>query len=802
MNIIIEDQKYFEQLLRNQGINLLLGSAFSAEAISSFDDKPMPLGNQFKLDILQEFQMSQFEDFSLGDICKKIKNSNKANFDRFVRKRLDVKSFPDTYNVIDLLKIKNIFSINLDNLLEKIFDSSRGLSNILYDAAIIGNAENEGINLFKMHGSITYPYDKPLRFTKEELSEMLLTDPSLMNLISLKVAYHPTLIWGTSVSDANILNVLYVRGQQQEYPSQPKWIIIPHGEKHDKEIEIMGNDFKIIRADTKAFLAYLHSLLNHKNQIVENESSNKYEVIFEKEYFQNLKNFSNSAQYPVRPISFFLTGEEASWNEIFNNKIPKLSMYKNTLSLITKNANNMYMFTGCIASGKSTLLKQLFVSDEIIGQKFFFQFCTLEQARKLFHHTENEKENIFIFIDDATNCIEAINFLFANKRPNFKFILSAVDINYELTKHKLPEQISIFDITELSKEDIQAVKNFTKSDMLIQTSDKTSLFEITYELWTSTNLENKIQNLIQHLSSSSSELLEFFTLLSYIRYCHVLANMDMLLLYYTDSKKINYKTIYTMADNIKNLIIESNEPIIASELNQDLYTVRSLAIAEKFLSNVSSDILAKVLTRFSENVHQEAIYRFDVFRIRAYDADLTKKAFSNIEDGKKFYKNLILQDNNPYKIQQFALYLERKGDLKEAWEKIDEAMLMSKNRIMVISNTHAYILFKMNINKPEDGQNTVKKTIDSTFTTLEKCLENDGRKTYHATIFAEHALAYYKRCKDHNGSYIDEAKEYLDKAYKYIDTELNQKKTFITKGNLKRLKQLLKQVHLTKRSFS
>ena len=91
--------------------------------------------------------------------------------------------------------------------------------------------------------------------------------------------------------------------------------------------------------------------------------------------------------------------------------------------------------------------------------------------------------------------------------------------------------------------------------------------------------------------------------------------------------------------------------------------------------------------------------------------------------------------------------------------------------------------------------------IDSTFATLEKCLINDGRKTYHTTIFAEHALAYFSRCKHNNVFYIDEAKEYVNKAYKYLNAELQQKTSFITQGNLKRLKQLLKQVNAIRSSF-
>ncbi len=55
--------------------------------------------------------------------------------------------------------------------------------------------------------------------------------------------------------------------------------------------------------------------------------------------------------------------------------------------------------------------------------------------------------------------------------------------------------------------------------------------------------------------------------------------------------------------------------------------MRSKLFAEKSFSVIDASIISNVMNKFLDKVGNHIIYRYDIFKRRAYDADLTKKAF-------------------------------------------------------------------------------------------------------------------------------------------------------------------------------
>ncbi len=660
---------------------------------------------------------------------------------------------------------------------KRIYDLSN--DNYLSNVDVHGFIESPGVNLYKLHGSVTYTYDKELLFSSNELSGAFLRDPAFWHTVSLKIATRPTLFWGTNLEDPNIIDLLNPKTVENR-PNFPRWIIILPAEQHDLIAEeYSSNGYRIIRATTQEMLEYFSSFSLVKKETSRPTMGN-YHRLFPKNY---LKAIIESG-FPSRAISTFYQGDEPAWSDIFSGKLLNISYYIQALDRVVKKENTLLI--GSPGSGKTTLLMQLAAATEITGIKFFFDSIDIDQATFLLNKIEREK-HVLIFLDNLGDNIDAFNIL--KVKSNITFILADRDLRYESIKHIAKIQKGeIIDISDLSRVDMQKICDNMGKSLPRHYDERTSLFELSYSVWSGGNLFIRIKTLIKQLEEISEELLEFYTLMTYVRYTGIFASMDMLLCYYADYTDLDHKTIYGFQNQIYSLIDE-NSPYQDSQ--QDYFSLRSRAFSETSLKYLSPVILNKVLTHFHNNVHRGIIRRYDIFRRKAFDADITTKAFTKEKDGKSFYNHLLSTDNSPFIRHQYALYLWRKGKVAEAWSEIDSAFTIAQGKVYSINNTHAFILFDTNISKEPDEKGILIETLQRSFDVLENCLKHDKRKSYHIITYARQSTQYYNKFHD------EIALEYITKAYQLITSELS-KDQYIPKPIYRQFIELKKEIEETK----
>ena len=225
---------------------------------------------------------------------------------------------------------------------------------------------------------------------------------------------------------------------------------------------------------------------------------------------------------------------------------------------------------------------------------------------------------------------------------------------------------------------------------------------------------------------------------------------------------------------------------------QDFFTLRSVIFSEVSLKYIPSEVLRRVIVQFQRNVNRSIIPRFDIFKRKAYDADIIKKAFPDVKDGAEFYDSVIQADPSPFIKHQYALYLWRKGQSVAAWTQIDLAYTETRGSVYSINNTHAYILFANNIDKPLDADGIVLNTLDQTFEVLDNCLKMDTRISYHVMTFSNNAIRYFKRFKDEKGlAYLQKANQCIDEELKgkdYIPAQIHHQLNILLKVNNSLLK--------------
>ena len=756
-----DNEALFVSLVSNYGMNLYLGAGFSVYADNEAGEK-LPLGNEINKHLIDVFGLKTNREYTLSKSCQKIKKDNKDALERLLKETYRVKSFDKMYTGLCRLPIKNIITLNIDNLVERIYEDESS-TKIIADNNITGPLEkNNVVNLYKLHGSVTYPMGSDMSFTDKELTDLFVREPGLFNTVSLKLSSAPTLFWGTSFGDNDSLELI-CHSEIYSKSATPKWIVVyPLDNVEDTIEDLEDLGFNIVVADTKELMEYLCSLSFAASTKVKKYVYREYRENFPANFICNELEHSSVR----RPVMDFFSGAEPVISDILSSNVKRTSYFNQILQTIF--SKRVTLITGIPGCGKSTLLMQLAFGKEIDGRKFWFNSIIKQEAEKLVKLVKDDK-NVTVFLDNLYSNVDAFEVLKGSS--NIKLVLAERALNYEYVKRFLSiSSDAIVDVSNLAASDIQNIclsMNKSSSDAiaLMEKNENISLLEIVFFASTNAQIKERISGYIKDLAEFKDEklkidLLELYTLVNYTSSCGIPATMDMLYFYFGDLIE-NYEDIIYALKKMNKIIVETTDEELKIDESQDYLIMRSKLFAEKSIFLIPPEIFAHVLEKFLDKVSPHAIYRYDIFKRKAYDADFTRRAFSKTR-GIQFYEKLLLQNSNPYVRHQYSIFLQRKGDINLAWEQIDRAHTECQKKIFSIANTHAIIMFEKNMAveaKNEKELDIQKNTIGRSFSTLEYCLSQDIRVSYHALTYARNAIRYYEKFgKDEfSESYIDSA---------------------------------------------
>jgi tetratricopeptide (TPR) repeat protein len=274
-------------------------------------------------------------------------------------------------------------------------------------------------------------------------------------------------------------------------------------------------------------------------------------------------------------------------------------------------------------------------------------------------------------------------------------------------------------------------------------------------------LRHRFGTVLKELREKNKVLVDMLLMFAYVYQCRTPVSMDMLIAFLRDFTT-DYREVYILRRQLGEMVADYLGPLADEE--QDYFVTRSESLARAILENGKLEEIKHMLLKFHDQISPRRICHYDVFRRRAYDADIAMMAFADVEEGQDFYERMYQRDQSPYLLQQGALFLSRKQCYQEAFALIDEAILASGGKILSIRNSHAIILFRANIvfaNDPE-ARGTLKRSMEI----LSECYSSDKRKMYHALAYSDQALQYARACP--HDSY---AMEFLRTAQKWLVEE-------------------------------
>lgn len=756
------------QAMKN-GLNLFIGAGFSLYA-KDMSGKCLPKGT----DLLKE--LHQYVGPGLNDLpkyCSVMERKKKTELYSYLTQRFKVATFEDFYLNLNYINLKSIYTTNIDDLIPQIVAQSK--LRYINEQGVNGDCTNErGINYLPLHGYVKYP-EQGYVFSVEKIASIYNQAPRLWSYLSAAVEKYPTLFLGYGMNDTGVIEAVL---SQQTFNNAQKsmWIVLCNPSQDDIDY-FDGIGFSIIVSDTKEFLEEIPKMDNWRNYRV---TKSPLEDLLKANVIPK-----DGRGLVQRPIAEFYKGMAPTWPDIQRNVIYKTSFFKDIENSVYHPVRHTIII-GAPISGKTTLAMQIGYLVQFNGVKLMFDGLTLNRAEYVAKLIGNEKA--LIIVESFTDNIDA--FLLLSTLKNVKVVGVDRSHNYAIINHLIdPKYFEVINVTELKEQDIQGIVSAIPAEIRRSESEikkrkaedsVDSIYEFVIRHVQGQSIESRYKEFVEGLENENPDLVEFLVLCAYMNKARVPMSMEVAYEYFDE---MNYTEVIEMRKQLADFLREDDDNWLA-EQNIDGYRPRTSIISDAILKYADRKILADVMWKVVENVHSFVICNYHTFRKWAFDKVLVLKAFPDWREGMEFYEKVFLYDNrNPYVLQQGALYLSTKHRYHEAFDWIDRAKTLTNNKHFSIRNSHAIILFDANYEvDTAEARTLLIKSMD----TLHECYKNDNRRTYHAEVYAEQSLRFFRKYHD------EKSIEYLSQAKIWLRDELADKPwAYELKPLLKRVEETL-----------
>lgn len=740
--IKIDNENIFLKKLKT-GINLFTGAGFSL--LESPSGNILPKTSDLLDEICEKFSINKSYSNDIERVASVLKRNSNAEFQIYLREKYKVNDYNSLYDTINMINITNIITTNIDNLIPSIIDKSQRyyLTNVNYYGPT--KKDGQSINYIPLHGDVLLP-ESNLVFGKFELSSIDDHNKGLFSMMHGELLKYPTLFWGYGFHDGSVNKILdYVL----ENGKQEIWVQLMPNDANIEYFRDLG--VNVIISNTEDLLKYISSRLPN---IVTDDTNVKSVNPFWKNYMIPTL---NSKSVLVEPDTVFYEYGKTSWYFALSEVAYMTSWVNEIINTSLDPKNKNVIIVGLPFSGKTTLLMQ--IACKYDSQVYYINDLTEARAKLICNNCVSEKQ-VTILIDNCAEDICAYKLL--ADCPNIRTIATSDDFLFESSSHLLEgtvyKKILIDNISETEAKRIfdKIPPSVKKSHFVYKksSSDKYSFFELI-----SSNIKNiltnkKIYDMLERVKNANIEAFELILLTAYLSVYRSALTTDIIIKYFND---LDYSSI---KQRIKVVNTYVSELIEEDLVDQDYYSLRTglfASITHKVALSYYTKEYGKTILKFLQEVQPNFIYKYYVFKRKAYDSNLFYKLFGNNAD--EVYRIVYFNDPSAYTLQQWALYKMRCHRYEEAFVDINKAInLLPYNFSM--KNSRAIILFEANKDKDySEAEQYLKEAMDI----LSNCYHCDKRKEYHLSKYQEFAI--YLKTKHGDDSYIPLALEWTQELY-------------------------------------
>lgn len=452
------DERYLlRQLGRNQVV-LFLGAGFSYDAKNILGEN-FPIGDTLARKLWGFLKFSgEYDGTSLQELYQAfetegIKNSQKINF---LNSHLLSGEIPEFYNAVSIPYWFKIYTLNVDDILDKVFSRTKNKLDILsYPNDEFKERDQSLYQTQVVHLNGKLPCDpSELIFSTKQYAKANLNHQPLYSQFVQEYATLPTIFVGTQLNESlfeTYIESRETRGNNNE--RRPKsFLISPEiSPVRKRNLEKIYN-VHYVKGTSKDFLDWIKAIrtelplkdeilsitfpnLIRINKLDSNDKIKRDSIIDFAESFRKVQTTYNKIDFK----SSFLLGASPMWkdifaekdiprsitNDIFDTTINKFDEYKNKFELVT--------ISGSAGSGKSTILKRLGLRLAQNGRTAFLTYSEhIPRISKISDVLSTIDERVVLIFDNANNIIGLLPAIISDFK-NLKYppiIILSIRSNY------------------------------------------------------------------------------------------------------------------------------------------------------------------------------------------------------------------------------------------------------------------------------------------------------------------------------------------------------------------------------------
>lgn len=736
---------FFEKL--ETGINLFLGAGFSV--LESPQGQKLPVASELCEEICREFAINKAYSNDLEKLSSILKRNNKKQFQDYLRARYHVEAYHPLYDVIEHLDLVSIITTNIDNLIFAIMEKSLRyyVSSVSYYGAI--KKDGHAIEYIPLHGDIL-DIESELYFGKFELCNVDNRNHGLFRMMERALLCKPTLFWGYGFHDGSVSGVI---DRVLESGEQEIWIqLLPE----DENIQFFRDlGCHVIIGDTESLLQEIALGMQKKDGL---------KLLPKEDEFWKKYAMPEMSQVESLPVRDFYEQGKTNWYYALTKKA---YLTKNVETIITlAQSHKNIIVVGIPLSGKTMTLMQ--VACKIGKPTFFMDNLNEAEARLVCNNAIQAQREYIVLVDNCSEDMCAYKIL--AECENIRTIATSEVFMYESSKYLL-EKVAFkkLDICEIDYDEAKRFVSHIPSSLRGRTFQyeqnkrgKYAILELIHANVKKVISKNKVLEALKKVKAQNTETFEIILLTTYLVYHKSSLTIDILMDYFSTAEPdlIKHKIKVTQS------YLAKMNATLTQDANDENYYALSSSIFSRYnhevaLSNFKDDY-GRVIKKFVYKVPSCYIYRNNVFRKMAYNAELFFDIFS--DDGDSVYEKIYRDRSTIDVFQQWALYKVKTRRFFEALAVIDRAIYKYPHNF-ALKNTRAMILFEGNKDK---GTPEAKGYLEEAMAILEVCYQNDKQKVYHAQKYAEFALLFEERYDDNT---------YIEQAFLWLNNLIAQKDT-------------------------
>ncbi|MBQ7131227.1 MAG: SIR2 family protein [Oscillospiraceae bacterium] len=743
----------------SEGINLFLGAGFSC--LPNNRGEKLPDSNILCKEICEKFDIN---NIFLDDLYSASEMVPQTEYQSFLRNRFTVgDDINNDYYLLDKLNIKSIITTNIDNIIPTIYASSESTHNLVDKASYGTIRKNESnIDYVTLNGNVCSE-ESHLYFGKFELSLVDQKNKDMYEVAQSLLRDNSVLFWGYSFSDNGVLKIVKKLLDTNKHANI--WIqCLPSDRKQITFFEALG--CKTIIADTSQMFVWIKEFLKSTKTETKEYKGIKSKIL---NVFRVPKQFAIETN---EIIDYYKSGN-THWYSIYNNHAFETKLVDNIWAWHLNNKNVLIL--GPEFSGKTTALMQCAVKRNNDATFYFYGTNTKEEATFFLNTIGDNK--VIVYLQDCAKDIEL--FCTFASAPNVELIATADKYSFENVKHIVAKkgiqcyEKYVGDIDEITAKQVynHIPRSIAQGTFSYKPKDdeEYSFLELLGSNVKGFISYKSVLKILQKIcifddNRSPCNEIQLIALTVYLEARDSLMSTDLFFSYFGFTDYFNQ--IIPLSNRVKGLLKDT----ITVESDQDYFSIRSdffLKYAEQaFLKDsILREVYRTVISKFIHKVSKGNVFRYDIFKRRAYDSRLFYTLFKDendesdfSEDAIKLYDILYDYDESPYTLQQKALFLSLFRRSKEAFSIIDTALSFYPNNFSM-KNSKAEIIFNANKTfRTYQAKEQLCKAIDI----LEECKKNDKRQNYHAILYAKIVIHLHENFDDKDDTLIDTAIEWLN----------------------------------------